>query len=66
MALSAPSADRPSVALYLEEVLGYDGEALRVVCHPLQVRVLIQDVVVDVEEELEGVLVQEVYLEGSS
>lgn len=29
----------------------------------LQVRVLVQDVVVDVQEELQGVLVQEVYLE---
>ena len=50
-------------APYLEEVLGDDGEALRVVGDALQVRVLVQDVVVDVQEELQGVLVQEVYLE---
>lgn len=40
-------------ALYLEEVLGYDGEALRVVSGSLQVRVLIQHIVVDIEEELQ-------------
>lgn len=40
-------------ALYLEEVLGYDGEALCVIGGTLQVGVLIQHVVVDVEEELQ-------------
>ena len=52
-------------ALYLEEVLRDDGEALRVVCDALEVRVLVQDVVVNVQEKLEGVLVQEVDLKGS-
>lgn len=47
---------------HLEEVLGYDGEALRVVRDALEVGVLIQDVVVDVQEELQRVLVQEVDL----
>jgi len=49
-------------APYLEEILRYDGEALRVVSDALEVRVLIQDVVINVQEELEGVLVQEVDL----
>lgn len=51
-------------ALYLEEILRYDGQALRVVGDALEVRVLIEDVVINVQEELEGVLVQEVDLEG--
>lgn len=51
-------------APHLEEVLRYAGEALRVVRDALQVGVLVQDVVVDVQEELERVLVQEVYLRG--
>jgi hypothetical protein len=52
-----------SYTLYLEEVLGYDGEALCVIGGTLQVGVLIQHVVVDVQEELQRVLVQEVNLE---
>lgn len=44
--------DRACPALYLEEVLGYDREALRVVSGALQVRVLVQHIVVDVQEEL--------------
>lgn len=59
----APPPGKPRApAPHLEEVLRYAGEALRVVRDALQVRVLVQDVVVDVQEELEGVLVQEVYL----
>lgn len=52
-------------ALYLEEVLGDDGQALRVVGDALQVGVLVQDVVVDVQEELQRVLVQKVDLQGA-
>lgn len=51
-------------ALYLEEILCYDGEALRVVSDALEVWVLIQHVVINVQEKLEGVLVEEVDLEG--
>lgn len=51
-------------ALYLEEILGDDGQALGVVGDALQVGVLVQDVVVDVQEELQRVLVQEVDLEA--
>lgn len=50
--------------LYLEEILRYDGEALRVVGNALEVGVLVQNIVINVQEELEGVLVQEVDLEG--
>lgn len=50
--------------LYLEEILRYDGEALCVVGDALEVGVLVQNIVVNVQEELEGVLVQEVDLEG--
>lgn len=57
-----PPQDHRVRAPHLEEVLRYDGQALRVVREGLQVRVLVQDVVVDVQEELQGVLVQEVYL----
>lgn len=32
------------------------------VCNSLQIWVLIQDVMIDVQEKLEGVLVQEMYL----
>lgn len=63
--LESPPAPRPRrAARYLEEVLGDDAEALRVVGHALQVGVLVQDVVIDVQEELQRVLVQEVYLKG--
>lgn len=50
---SVPSQTEARRALYLEEVLGDDGEALCVVGGTLQVWVLIQHVVVDVEEELQ-------------
>lgn len=53
-------------ALYLEEILRYDGEALRVVGDALEVGVLVQNVVINVQEELQGVLVQEVDLEGGA
>lgn len=62
-ARTSPRGSR-APAPHLEEVLRYAGEALRVVRDALQVRVLVQDVVIDVQEELEGVLVQEVYLRG--
>lgn len=61
---TSPRGNRHVPAPHLEEVLRYAGEALRVVRDALQVRVLVQDVVIDVQEELEGVLVQEVYLRG--
>lgn len=35
---------------------------MSMVCNSLQIWVLIQDIVIDVQEELEGVLVQEMYL----
>lgn len=35
------------------------------VCNSLQVRVLIQDIVIDVQEKLERVLVQEMYLKDT-
>lgn len=46
----------------LEEVLGQDGKPLRVVSDALQIGVLIQYGVVGVQEEVQGVLVQEVHL----
>lgn len=46
----------------LEEILCDDGKTLGMVCYPLQIRVLVQDIVIDIQEKLEGVLVQEVYL----
>lgn len=35
------------------------------VCNSLQVRILIQDIVIDVQEKLERVLVQEMYLKDT-
>lgn len=35
---------------------------MSMVCNSLQIWVLIQDIVIDVQEKLEGVLVQEMYL----
>ena len=61
----APPHQGSQPALYLEEVLGDDGQALRVVGDALQVGVLVQDVVVDVQEELQRVLVQKVDLQGA-
>lgn len=49
--------------LYLEEILCDDGKTLGMVCNPLQIRVLVQDSVIDIQEKLERILVQEVYLE---
>ena len=43
---------------YLEQVFGDDVEALAVVTDALQVGVLIEDCVVDVQEQVEGILVQ--------
>lgn len=50
--------------LYLEEILCDKGKTLGMVCNSLQIRVLVQDVVIDIQEKLKGILVQEVYLEG--
>lgn len=51
-----------SKILNLEEILCDNREAMSMVCDSLQIWVLIQDIVVDVQEKLERVLVQEVYL----
>ena len=48
----APPCRGSRPALYLEEILGDDGQALGVVGDALQVGVLVQDIVVDVQEEL--------------
>lgn len=48
---------------YLEQILGNKGKALHVVTHTLQVCILIQHSVVDVQEELEGILIKEVHLQ---
>lgn len=48
--------------LNLKEILCDDWETLSMVCNSLQIWVLIQDVVIDVQEKLERVLVQEMYL----
>ena len=53
----APPCRGSRPALYLEEILGDDGQALGVVGDALQVGVLVQDIVVDVQEELQRVLV---------
>lgn len=39
---------------------------MSMVCNSLQIWVLIQDIVIDVQEKLEGVLVQEMYLKEKS
>lgn len=47
----------------LEEVLGDDSESLIMITDAFEVGVLIQHCVVGVQEEVKGVLVQEVHLE---
>lgn len=46
----------------LKEILCDDRETLSMVCNSLQIWVLIQDIVINVQEKLERVLVQEMYL----
>lgn len=48
---------------YLKQILGDEGQALHMVTHTLQVCILIQHSMVDVQEELEGVLIKEVHLQ---
>lgn len=50
----------------LEEVLGEDGESLRMIADALEVGVFVEHRVVRVQEKLEGVLVEEVHLEENN
>lgn len=52
--------------LNLKEILCDDWETLSILCNSLQIWVLIQDIVIDVQEKLERVLVQEMYLKDKS